>query len=80
VPGHTGANTRAGELAADRVGGATFEELGENRNRQGGRAGDEQVHVIGFAVELDQLDIEFCRMVCSQEVSIVSVNTGAGTG
>jgi hypothetical protein len=48
----------AGELAPGAVGGAVFEALGENGDRQGGRVGDEQVHVVGFAVELDQLDTE----------------------
>ncbi len=46
----------AGGLARDAVGGAAFEALGENGDRQGGRVGDEQVHVVGFAVEFDELD------------------------
>lgn len=59
VPAHAGANTHAGELTPDRVSGAAFEALGENRNRQSGWIRDQQVHVVGLAVELDQLDIEF---------------------
>ena len=77
---YAGADTRTGELAPDGVGGAAFEALGQNRNRQRGRVGDEQVQMVGFAVELNQLDIElnahaapwWSRVL----VSMASVNTG----
>jgi hypothetical protein len=36
-----------------------FEPLDQRRDRQGWWIGDQQMHVVGFAVELDQLDIEF---------------------
>ena len=58
VAAHAGADTRTGELAADRVGGAACEALGQNRNRHCGRIRHKQVHVVGLAVELDQLGIE----------------------
>jgi hypothetical protein len=32
--------------------------LHQRRDRQGGRVSDEQMHVVGFPVELDQLNIE----------------------
>jgi hypothetical protein len=50
VAAHAGADTRTGELA--------FEALHQGGDRQSGRVGDQQVHVVGLAVELDQLDIE----------------------
>ena len=55
---HPGADTHPGVFAAHRVSGAALEALGENGNRQGGRVGDQQVRMVGLAVELDQLDIE----------------------
>ena len=53
-----------------------LDPLGENRNRQSGRIQDEQVHVVGLAVELDQLDAQVVRVVFSVRVSIASVNSG----
>ena len=41
--------------------------------------GDEQVDVVGFAVELDSLDASWAqtlRTVCAQQVSVASVNGG----
>ena len=58
VSAHTGADTCAGELTPDRVSGAAFEALRQNGNRHCGRIRHEQVHVVGLAVELNQLDIE----------------------
>lgn len=55
---HAGAGTDAGVFAADRVSGAAFEALDRDGDRQGGRISDKEMHVVGFAVELDQLDIE----------------------
>lgn len=40
------------------LGGAAFKPLHQSGDRQGGRIGNEQVHVVGFAVELDQLGVE----------------------
>jgi hypothetical protein len=37
---------------------SALEALRENGDRQSGRLSGQQVHVVGFAVELDQLDIE----------------------
>jgi len=58
VSAHAGADTLTGELAPDRVSGTAFETLDQQGDRQSGRVSDEGVHVVGFAVELDQLDIE----------------------
>lgn len=55
---HAGAHTCAGEFASHGVGGAAFEALGENGYRECGRVRDQYVEVVGFAVELDQIDIE----------------------
>lgn len=52
------ADTDTGELGAHRVSRAAFEALGKNGNRERGRVGHPPVHVVGFAVELDQLDTE----------------------
>ena len=48
-----------------RVGGATIQALYECRDCHCGQVGDEKVHVVGFAVELDQLDIEIGAHVCA---------------
>ena len=49
----------AGAFTANGVGGAAaFESLHQGGAPQGGRVCDEQVHVVGFAVELSQLRIE----------------------
>jgi hypothetical protein len=58
VAAHAGADTRTGEPAPDGEGRAAFEALGQNRNRQRGRVRDEQVLMVGFAVELHQFDGE----------------------
>jgi hypothetical protein len=58
VAAHPGADTGCGELMPHGVGGAAFGSLHEGGDRLGGRVGDEQVHVVGFAVELDQLNGE----------------------
>ena len=59
VSAHAGADTGAGIFTPHGVGGAAFEPLQQRRDRQGGRVVHERVHVVGFAVELDQLDVEF---------------------
>jgi hypothetical protein len=56
---HAGADTGAGVFRSDRVGRVVFEPLNQRRDRQRRRVGHEQVHVVGFTVELHQLDIEF---------------------
>jgi hypothetical protein len=53
-----GADTRTGELAPDQISGAAFGALGENSNRPRGWIRYQQVHVVGLAVELDQLGFE----------------------
>jgi len=58
VAAHAGAHTCAGEFPANGVSGAAFEAVHQRRDRQCGRISHEQVHVVGLAVELDQLDIE----------------------
>jgi hypothetical protein len=58
VCAHAGADTLTGEFAPDRVSGMAFEALDQEGDRLSGGVSDEQVHVVGFAVELDQLDIE----------------------
>ena len=76
---HAGADAGAGEFSPCLVSGAAFEALHQSRNRRRGWIGDVQVHVIGFAVELDSLDASSAhtlRVVCSQKVSMASVNTG----
>lgn len=55
---HAGADTCAGEFATDGVGGAAFKTLGQNGYRECRRVGDQQMDVVGFAVELDQLDVQ----------------------
>ncbi len=52
---HAGADTGAGDLTAHRVGGATFEPLHQCGVRHSWRVGDEQVPVVGLAVEFDLL-------------------------
>jgi flavin-binding protein dodecin len=59
VSAHAGADAGADELAPDAVGGAGFKPLDKNGNREWGRVSDQQMHVVGFAVELYQLDVEF---------------------
>ncbi len=49
----------AAVLAPHVAGRAAFEPLDQRRDRQGWWIGDQQMHVVGFAVELDHLDIEF---------------------
>jgi hypothetical protein len=56
---HVGADTAAGVFGAHRAGGTAFEPLRERRDGRGGRVVHEQVHVVGFAVELDSIDVEF---------------------
>ena len=77
VAAHAGADDGAGELTPEALGGAAFEALGENENRQSGRVGDEPVHVVGFAVDLaNQCSAaDDARMVDSVKVSMASVNT-----
>ena len=59
VAAHAGADAAADEFVSPHcVGGATIQALYECRDCHCGRVGDEKVHVVGFAVELDQLDIE----------------------
>lgn len=50
------AGTHVGEFAPYRIGGAALEMLGENGYRECWRVCDQQVDVVGFAVELDQFD------------------------
>jgi hypothetical protein len=56
VSARAGADARAGEFAPYQVSGTALEAVGENGNCQSGRIRDQQVHMVGFAVELDQLD------------------------
>jgi len=58
VSAHAGADASAGVFAPRGVSRAALEPLHQNGNRQGGRVGHEQMHVVSFAVELHQLDIE----------------------
>lgn len=58
VAAHAGTDTCAGEFPTNGVGCAAFESLGENGYGECGRIGDQQVDMVGFAVELDQLDVE----------------------
>ena len=58
VSAHAGADTNTAVFAAHGVGGAAFESLGQNGNCQGGWIGQQKVDVVGFAVELHQLDVE----------------------
>ena len=53
-----GANTLTGEFPSHLVCGAAFEALGNNRYRQRGWMCNQQVQVVGLAVELDQLGNE----------------------
>jgi hypothetical protein len=79
VSAYAGADTCTGELTPDRVGGAFFEVLGQNRYRHCGRMRHEQVQAVGFAVDLNPLGIEvgahgaWCSRVL---LSMASVNTG----
>jgi hypothetical protein len=76
---HAGADLRPGVLAARCVSGAAFNALDETGNRRRGWVRDEQVHVVGLAVGLDQLDIELgarcVHRVSRVVVSMASVNT-----
>jgi len=56
VAAYAGADTRAGEFAPYRVGGAALEAMGESGYRRRGRIGDQEMQVVGFAGGLDQLD------------------------
>jgi hypothetical protein len=58
VAAHAGADAGGGELPLDIVGGAVVEPLGENGDHPGGRVVDEQVHVVGLAVELNQFGVQ----------------------
>jgi hypothetical protein len=58
VAGHAGANTLTGEFPSHLVCGAVFEALGKNGYRKRGWMCNQQVQVVGLAVELDQLGIE----------------------
>ena len=59
VAAHAGTDAAADEFVSPHcVGGATIQALYECRDCHCGQVGDEKVHVVGFAVELDQLDIE----------------------
>jgi len=58
VSAHAGADTRAGELTPHGVSRPALEPLHQNGNGQGWRVSDQQMHVVGFAVELHQLDSE----------------------
>jgi hypothetical protein len=40
------------------VGGAALETLGQNGYREGRRVSDQQMDVVGLAVELDQFDVQ----------------------
>ena len=44
---------------AHRVGGRGFEPRRERRDGRGRRVLHERVQVVGFAVELDRIDVEF---------------------
>ena len=55
---HAGTHTRAGEFAPYRVGGAALETLGKNGYRECSRVSDQQMDVVGFAVELDQFGVQ----------------------
>ncbi len=55
---HVGANTSAGEFSSYLVCGSAFEPLGENRYRERGWIRDQEVNVVGFAVEFDQLSAQ----------------------
>ena len=55
---HAGADAGTGEFATHRVGGASLEALGKNGNRECGRISNQQMHVVGLAVELRQIDIQ----------------------
>jgi hypothetical protein len=48
VSAHVGADSDTGEFATHRVGGAAFEPLNQDGNRQRVRVGDLLVHVVGF--------------------------------
>jgi hypothetical protein len=63
VARHVGAHTGAGGLAPHRVSGSNLEALHQRGDRQAGWVGDQQVHVVGFAVELHRRDAELgaCR-------------------
>ena len=58
VSAHAGADTAAGVFAAHGVGRAACEPLHRDGDRQRWRVGDEQVQVVGFAGEFDQLDVQ----------------------
>ena len=80
VAAHAGTDAAADEFVSPHcVGGATIQALYECRDCHCGQVGDEKVHVVGFAVELDQLEsrseLTLC-MVFSAKVRISSVNTG----
>ena len=55
---HAGADTGSGVFAPHGVGRAASEPLHGRGDGECGWVGDEQVHVVGFAVELDPLGIE----------------------
>ena len=53
-----GTDAGAGVFAAYRVRGTSFESLNQGGDRQCGRVGDEQVNVVGFAVEVDLFGVD----------------------
>ena len=55
---HAGADTAAGVFASHAVDGAAVEPLHQRGDSERGRVGDEQVHVVGFAVVIDELGVD----------------------
>jgi len=80
VAAHAGTDAAADEFVSPHcLGGATIQALYECRDCHCGQVGDEKVHVVGFGVELDQLDIEIGAHVVHgvlAKVRISSVTTG----
>lgn len=75
MPAHVGADTGSGVRTAHGVGGAAFESLHQNRNRKGRRVGDEQVHVVGFAVELDHLTSSSVQTAASKAATFAQTSS-----
>ena len=55
----SGAPTGCGVFAARGASGAAFNPLDQCGDRERGWVGDEQVHVVGFCLERDELGVEF---------------------
>jgi hypothetical protein len=72
---HAGADTGADVFAAHGVSRVTFEPLNQGKDRQCGRMGHEQVHVVAWRLNSTN-SAHMVRIVCSQKVTVVSVNTG----